>query len=416
MTSTMQQSPHPSRLLVVDDSEMSRDLLSRRLRRQGHAVSLAENGQSALDMVRGGGFDLVLLDTVMPEVSGFDVLARFKADDTLRHMPVIMISALEDIDGIVRCLELGADDYLPKPCDPVVLRARVESALEKKRLRDRERVHALALERELDIGRSIQEGFFPDELPHPPGWEVAARFHAARQVAGDFYDAFQLGDTNRIGIVVADVCGKGVGAALFMAICRTLIHAIADRFAAEPRARRVADAFTPDPRSMGPSGVSASTACLYHAVGATNDYIARTHASANMFATLFFAAIDPATGLVLYVNAGHEPPLIVSGGRVTERLAPTGPALGLTADAAFTVGSARLMPGDVLVAFTDGATDARSPEGDMLGDERVAAVCAEPARSADAVLARLDAAIGAHARGAEQFDDIAMLAVRREDA
>lgn len=414
LTHTTRLSAHPSRLLVADDSEMSRDLLSRRLRRQGHEVSLADNGRAALDMVSHQRFDLVLLDTVMPEVNGFDVLARLKADETLRHVPVIMLSAFDDVDSVVKCLQLGADDYLPKPCDPMVLRARVESALEKKHLRDRERGYAMTLERELEIGRRIQEGFFPDTLPGPAGWEVAARFRAAHQVAGDFYDAFHLGGTDRIGLVVADVCGKGVGAALFMAICRTLIHAIADRFAVESRARRVADTFAPDPRTMGPSGISASTACLYHAVGATNDYIARTHGRANMFATLFFGAIDPSTGLLLYINAGHEPPLIARDGQVIARLVPTGPALGLMADANFTVGSAQLAPGDVLVAFTDGATEARAPNGDMLGDERVAALCAERATSADAVLARLEAAVRAHAEGAEQSDDIAMLAVRRE--
>src|SRR5579884_1200852 len=227
LRNSLRTSAHPSHVLVVDDSEMNRDLLSRRLRRQGHAVSLAENGHAALGMLHRDAFDLVLLDTIMPDVSGFDVLARLKADETLRDLPVIMISAVEDVDGIVRCLELGADDYLPKPCDPVVLRARVESALEKKRLRDGERLHARSLERDLEIGRGIQESFIPAELPRADGWEIAARFHPARQVAGDFYDAFQLRGTKRIGVVVADVCGKGVGAALFMAICRTLVHAIA---------------------------------------------------------------------------------------------------------------------------------------------------------------------------------------------
>jgi serine phosphatase RsbU (regulator of sigma subunit) len=397
----------------VDDSEMNRDLISRRLRRQGHDVSLADNGRLALSMMRGSEFDLVLLDTVMPDVNGFDVLAQLKKDDALRHLPVIMISAAEDVDGVVRCLELGADDFLPKPCDPVVLRARVESALEKKRLRDRERVRARSLERELEIGRAIQEGFIPSELPTAAGWEIAARFEPAHQVAGDFYDAFRLGDTNRIGIVVADVCGKGVGAALFMAICRTLIHAIADRFAEEPRSRRVSRLFAPDPASMGPSGVTASTACLYHAVGATNDYIARTHGSANMFATLFFAAVDPATGLVLYVNAGHEPPVLVRGGAVAARLEPTGPALGLMADATFSVGTAPMLPGDTLVMFTDGITEAHGPRGAMLGDDRVTQICVQPAASAEEVLDHVMSAVLEHVQGAPQSDDIAMLAVRR---
>jgi serine phosphatase RsbU (regulator of sigma subunit) len=405
--------PSAGHVLVVDDSPLNRDLLSRRLIRQGLSVTSAENGRSALDMLGGGGIDLVLLDVMMPEMSGFEVLAQLKAHDTLRHVPVIMISAAEDADGIARCIELGAEDYLPKPFNPVILKARVEASLEKKRLRDRERVHARSLERELEIGREIQSGFFPEPLPVVDGWEVAAQFHAARQVAGDFYDAFLIGGTGKIGIVVADVCDKGVGAALFMALFRTLIRAIADRFADSPAGREVANAFAPDPLVISDSGVTASALCLRYAVTATNDYIARVHARANMFATLFFAIIDPESGLVQYINGGHEPPLVLRDGRVDMQLEPTGPALGLMPDVTFNVRHTMLRRGDTLVAFTDGATDQRGADGSLFGDERVAALCTGGGWSAEELLGRVHAGVRAHAAGAEQSDDIAMLAVRR---
>jgi len=140
----------PSRILVVDDNTSNRDLLSRRLQRQGHTVLQAEDGARALDLVEKEPLDLVLLDLMMPGISGYDVLTRLKRDPRFRDLPVIMISALSELDSIVRCIEAGADDYLSKPFDPTLLRARVGSSLDKKHMRDRERemVEALRIEKE----------------------------------------------------------------------------------------------------------------------------------------------------------------------------------------------------------------------------------------------------------------------------
>ena len=140
----------PSRILVVDDNASNRDLLSRRLQRQGHTVLQAEDGTIALALVEKEALDLVLLDLMMPGISGYDVLISLKNNPRFREIPVIMISALSELDSIVRCIEAGADDYLAKPFDPTLLRARVGSSLEKKHLRDRERemVEALRLEKE----------------------------------------------------------------------------------------------------------------------------------------------------------------------------------------------------------------------------------------------------------------------------
>ena len=392
------------RILVVDDNEANRELLGRRLQRQGHAVTTATNGREALDAARADDFDLVLLDLNMPELNGFEVLERMQADEVLRHVPVIMLSADDDTETVVRGIELGAEDYLAKPFHPALLKARVGASLEKKRLRDRERSHAAALERDLEIGRQIQMGFLPERVPQPPGWEIAARFRAARQVSGDFYDVFPLGTQGRIGLVIADVCDKGVGAALFMALFRTLVRAIAGRQAAHLDA---ADATGAD---------AAAAACLLATVRATNDYIAETHSRANMFATMVLALLDPASGTLHYVNGGHEAPALVSpDGRVV-RLPPTGPAVGMLPDIAFGAARVRMEPGDVLVAFTDGATEARGADDELLGEDRVLALCAEPAASAEALLARLEAAVDVHAGGAPQSDDLTLLAVRRAPA
>ncbi len=126
-------------ILVVDDNEINRDVLSRRLARQGHTVSTAANGREALARIKQDKYDLVLLDLMMPEMNGYQVLEYLKGDPLLRELPVIMISALDEIDSVVRCIEMGAEDYLPKPFNPVLLKARIGASLEKKRLRDRQR-------------------------------------------------------------------------------------------------------------------------------------------------------------------------------------------------------------------------------------------------------------------------------------
>ena len=124
-------------LLVVDDEEFNRTLILRHLKKEGYEdVEVAENGRQALDILDGGNFDLVLLDIEMPETDGYGVLEQLKSDMRLRDIPVIMISSIDDMDSICKCIELGADDYLPKPFDPVLLRARLGACLDKKRLLD----------------------------------------------------------------------------------------------------------------------------------------------------------------------------------------------------------------------------------------------------------------------------------------
>ena len=142
-------------VLVVDDNRINRLKLSRALTQRGHTVSEAENGRVALEMLRAELFDLVLLDILMPEVDGFQVLREMKDDTTLRDVPVIVISALEEMDSVVKCIEMGAEDHLPKDFDPVLLNARIGASLEKKRLRD-EVVEQLKFIREI-FGKYVPE-------------------------------------------------------------------------------------------------------------------------------------------------------------------------------------------------------------------------------------------------------------------
>ncbi len=137
-----------ARILVVDDNDVNRDMLSRRLQREGYLAAVAEDGLEALQMLKEQAYDLVLLDIMMPLLNGYQVLERIKTDPELRHIPVIMISALDEIDSVVRCIEIGAEDSLPKPFNPTLLKARIGASLEKKRLRDREVLHLRQIEEE----------------------------------------------------------------------------------------------------------------------------------------------------------------------------------------------------------------------------------------------------------------------------
>lgn len=383
----------PMRLLVVDDLEMNRDLLVRRVRRLGHEADVAVNGRDALEKLRAAPWDLVLLDITMPEMDGYDTLRHIKADPLLAHVPVVMVSAIDETDSVVRCLELGADDYLTKPFNPVILQARIESSLAKKRLADQRRMVLQALSREMDIGQRIQQGFLPDAMPVLAGWDLAGRCTPARRVSGDFYDAFPL-PSGRLALIVADVCDKGVGAALYMALFRTLLRAMACH------------------ASAGESPADT----LQRTVAFTNDYIATVHSRENMFATVFFAILDPASGHFDYVNAGHDAPMIRRrSGADLVRLAPSGAAVGVWAGNRCPVQTNTLGPGDSLFVYTDGATEAAGQTGPF-GETALQQVIATGSEKASEMLATVHARLAAHVGSFDQYDDITMLYVVRAQA
>lgn len=383
----------PHRLLVVDDNEMNRDMLSRRLVSLGFSVDKAEDGQQALDSILAQPYDLVLLDIMMPVMDGYELLGQLKANPLLCHIPVIMITALDDTDSVARCIEMGAEDHLPKPFNVTILRARVDAALAKKRLRDQEQMHAKSLERELNIGGNIQRSFLPKTLPLIAGWDLAAKFQPARQVAGDFYDVFELPD-GRLALAIADVCDKGVGAALFMALIRSLLRVVATQ--------NCTDA---DPDAV-----------LVKTLAGINDYMAQTHKEANMFATIFFAVLTPSTGVLLYVNAGHDPPVLMEPLLSTSiRLEPNGPAVGFNAGFNYKTQSVVMQTGSTLIAFTDGVTDAVGLDAEMFGEARLLALLAcDNNSSAASTLDRIESALAVHVGQTPRFDDITLLTVRRD--
>lgn len=387
-----------SRILLVDDEPLNLDLLQQELDGLGFEISIASDGHEALDRIANVAPDLIFLDLMMPGLDGFGVLEQLQAHDQWRSIPVVIISASDDQANIVRGIELGAVDFLPKPFEPAILQARLTSALEKKRLRDLEQQQLRALERELEIGRRIQAGFLPEGIPQPPGWHIEAHFRAAREVAGDFYDVFEL-EAGRTGVLIGDVTDKGVGAALYMALIRTLLRASVMRDGLA--VGTVVDQHPQD------------EAALLQAVSVVNRYLCRLHGSA-MLASVFFAILSDEEGSLTYVSAGQDPPFVLHDGKVEARLAATGPVVGAIEDAEYTASKYSLGRGDALLLYTDGATDCTSPDGEPFGADRLRTALAHAGTTAeDLALQPILAALDDHMDSAAQYDDITLVLLQR---
>jgi serine phosphatase RsbU (regulator of sigma subunit) len=263
-----------------------------------------------------------------------------------------------------------------------------------------ERARKIA-ERDLEIGREIQSGFFPTLMPEAEGWELATHFQAARQVAGDFYDVFTLGQDNKIGIVIADVCDKGVGAALFMALFRSFIRVLSG-----------------SANSNGHLDISGSDAnpekILQHAICSINNYISITHEQAGMFATIFYGILDPQNGKLTYINGGHEPPIVKGPGGIKTNLSPTGPAVGLYPNLDFKTRTINLEPDDILLVYTDGVTDAQNTAGETFTKRQLLKTTENSSRTAQDLIRKIKTRIDEHILGADQFDDITIVALRRK--
>lgn len=381
-------------ILLVDDEPFNLDLLEQELAGQDLVIQTASNGREALDHVAADPPDMIFLDLMMPEVDGFMVLERLQAHESWREIPVVIVSASNDLTNIVRGIEMGATDFLPKPFEPTILQARLNAGLERKRLRDLEHRYLKSLERELEIGREIQSGFLPKEIPQPAGWEIRAHFQAAREVAGDFYDVFEI-TQGQIGLLLGDVTDKGVGSALYMALYRSLLRVamLSDTFAEDPE---ITECLTPEE-------------CLLRAVRLVNHYICRFHETA-LFATLFFGVLNTETGRICYINAGHDRPYLIREGAIQMEIEPTGPVVGVIPDATYSVETFILEPGDNLLLYSDGIPDAQDSRGEMFGHNRFREVLEEDAQDA---FVNLLAVIDTHIGEGNQFDDITLLMVGR---
>lgn len=283
--------------------------------------------------------------------------------------------------------------------------------LENARLYTKLDEYSKALNNELEKGRQIQIDFLPYNIPQLPNWEISACFYPAKQVAGDFYDAFNI--DKQVGLVIADVCDKGVGAALFMALFRSLIRIFSNQNTLRGRASNILQDAQPSEGWMGDSAMNLAHINALHAVTLTNDYVCENHWGLSMFATLFFGVLDPETGIMSYINGGHEPLFILGKSGIKATLKPTGPAVGMMPNSKFKIKQIQLEPDDILLGYTDGVTEGKNPDGHLFTKERLLKLIEKPTTSAEELIKLIKESLFIYIADAPQFDDITMLALRR---
>jgi len=378
-------------ILIVDDAPVNLRLLAEMLTARGYRVRAVTSGDRALTAARAAPPDLILLDIRMPGMNGYEVCQQLKAERQTCHIPVIFISALDELQDKVQAFEVGGVDYVTKPFQGEEVLARVETHLALRRLqnqlRDANRKLMEAnqrMERELALAGKVQASFLPPELKVEGGWQIATMLKPARQTSGDFYDLIPL-PNGSLGLLIADVVDKGVSAALFMALSWILIRTYAVEHSTQPE----------------------------NVLAAVNRRIVAEIGS-GQFITAFYGILDPATGELTYCNAGHPPPLLFGAQHsgVGHSLSRTGMALGVFETETWEQGVVELHPGDTLVLYSDGVTDAENEQADSFGDSRLRAnVRANLGRPAQETRDALLTGIKAFSGEALQSDDITVMVV-----
>lgn len=371
-----------SRILIVDDVKANIDVLVQALRDE-YKLSVALDGTTALRSIEANPPDLVLLDIVMPGLDGYEVCRQVRAHEPTREMPVMFLSALEDVKDKAHGFEVGGNDYLTKPFEVLEVKARVRSLLKAKAYADAVRE---AMVRDLRLAREIQMGILPADLAAAAtgtGLDIHAVVEPAREVGGDLYEVLRVSD-RRLVVALGDVSGKGIPAALFMAVAMTVLRTLA-RQIAEPAEilRRL------------------------------NDELARQNPR-GMFVTLQCLVFDLERHCVSCAGAGHHQLAIVSPGRPPRLACPsTGWPAGLMPSNPVESETVPLSPGDTFLLFSDGVSEAMNPAEDFYGEERLlAALAGTSGATAAETVQRVLADVRAFSAGAKQSDDITVVAAR----
>ena len=376
----------PPRVLVVDDEPDVETLIRQRFkRRNGFEFVFARNGQEALEKVRKDPeLSLVVTDINMPVMDGLALLRSLNELDG-RLVKAIILSAYGDMENIRTAMNRGAYDFLTKPIDFEDFEStlkRTSAALEEEKQGIAAREQLSAIEQELEIAANIQASILPHEfLPERTEFGIYAAMTPARRVGGDFYDFFPIGE-DKLGFLIGDVSGKGIPAALFMAVSRTLLRATALRGVAPAECLRYANEVLGGQREGG------------------------------VFVTVFYGILHTRTGEVEYCIGGHNPPYRVSDA-ITAIEEPGGMVIGLLPEAEYETGKLQLKPGDSIFLFTDGVTEAMNGEERFFGEKRLRQTLSEHAKDTpkDAVEAVLGA-VSEFTAGAAQSDDITVMALQ----
>ncbi len=347
--------PETASILVVDDDEMNRDMLSRRLSRQGYEVALAGNGAEALEKAAAGAFDLLVLDVMMPGIDGLQVLERLRRERSAADLPVIMATAKDGSGDVVQALRLGANDYVTKPLDFPVVLARIRTQLSLKRARrELEAAHA-RMRQELEAAARVQQALIPSSRPEVRGASFAWSYLPCDELAGDILDVFRI-DERRAGLYLLDVSGHGVPAALLSV---TLSRTLSPR--TEGSLLFDGNGGGAPPRLLSPSEVASRLNGRFPMDGRTRQYF-----------TFLYGILDLDAREFRYVSAGHPSPLRVTREGKADPLGGKGLPIGWFADARYEEASVRLAPGDRLYLFSDGIPEAPDAGEELFGSERLA--------------------------------------------
>ena len=381
------------KILVVDDEPDVEPLVLQRMRRdirrRKYEFVFAQNGIEALEVLdRDDDIDMVVSDINMPQMDGLTLLGQIAERNP--NIRSIIVSAYGDMQNIRTAMNRGAFDFVTKPLDFGDLRLTIERTLRhleewREALASRDKL--VALQNELDVASGIQQSILPTQFPQGDGYQVFANMEPARNVGGDFFDVVSLED-DRIGLAIADVSDKGVPAALFMMSSRTWMKGAAIG--------------NPEPSQV----LEEVNSLLYEG----ND--------TQMFVTALYAVYDPETGEFTYASGGHDAPLLVRADGSSELLPLTGGiALGIIPDLGYGQNTVNLNPGETIVLYTDGITEAMNNEGEQFGVERMREVFANSVPTAsDEATRTIFSAVNEFADGAAQSDDITCLTLRRSEA
>jgi sigma-B regulation protein RsbU (phosphoserine phosphatase) len=343
----------------------------------------------------------------------------------VRSVMVVPILKCDDLLGILSLMHPEPNHFSPEAVEQMKTTSnQIAMTLENARLygrlneshrfleQSKQEIEAYskALDEELEKGRQIQRDFLPQHIPELPNWDISTYFAPAKQVSGDFYDVFALPGDN-LGVVIADVADKGVGSALFMALIRSLIRVFSGHISLHGFANfSISNGVT---KAVPEQCATTDQLNALTAVKLTNDYIAHEHAKEGMFATLFFGVINPITGIMAYINAGHEPVVITDSSGIKQSLDPTGPAVGMMVDMKFEIQQVQIEPGDILIGYTDGVIEALAPNGDFFTRKRLRSIIEQTPSSASDLVDRIKTNVSTHVNNAPPSDDITMLAVQR---
>ena len=378
-------------ILVVDDDALSRRLLAQLLTAADYKCRVCKNGSEALEIVHAAPPSLLLLDFDMPGPNGAEVLRRLRSDHNpaVAQIPAIMLTAHGSEESEVSCLQAGADDFVTKPVNAAVLRARIETQLRLRSMRRQlERQNneletwRRDLERDLAAARLTQQSLIPQKPLTMPGWQVATCYRPVIQVGGDIYGWLRM-KNGRILFWIADGTGHGAAAALLTTLAKLLFH---HGSMEHDMPASVMEAVNHDFRSIF---------------------------GGRSFMTAMCVAVDPSTGRAIIVGAGHPPLLIARRTGATEAIASVAPPLGLVEHPELTETIVDLEPGDTFLLYTDGLFGSRKSKQPGLSPKRLEKMLDHSAPSAEALLRRILTET-APSKGEQALpDDVAALAVRR---